>query len=245
MGFQSTVNVYQGFGVPGELNLDSPKRADPKIVNSSGRATTISNTYGNFAVVDATTGEAQMGNVIGQGAGVMTASIAGTVMTVTAVTSGVFQVGMTISGAGVTASTKIIAFGTGTGGTGTYTVDTSQTVASTAITGAGNPLVLGGIMVNPKSAQSQGTPAGGTLAPTLVIKDYSTADFAPMGDITVQVATACNIGDYVAYDVNTGALSTYAPGGSLPAGTVQLPNAIVYRYPITGSGGLTVARLTN
>lgn len=67
----------------------------------------------------------------------VTASIAGTTMTVTAVGSGTLTVGQTLSGSGVTAGTKITAFGTGTGGTGTYTVSASQTVASTTVTAAG------------------------------------------------------------------------------------------------------------
>jgi hypothetical protein len=55
-------------------------------------------------------------------------------MTVSAVSSGTIAVGQAISGSGVTASTLITALGTGTGGTGTYTVSASQTVSSTAIT---------------------------------------------------------------------------------------------------------------
>jgi hypothetical protein len=43
---------------------------------------------------------------------------------------------MYLSGTGVTAGTQIISLGTGVGGTGTYNVSASQTVASTAITGA-------------------------------------------------------------------------------------------------------------
>ena len=242
MAFQQTVNTYQGFGVPGELNLSSPSRAESLIVNSNG----IPNTYGYAATKDATTDIAQMGNAIGQGAASVTGSISGTTLTVTAVGSGVLQVGQTLSGSGVTAGTKITAFGTGTGGNGTYTVSASQTVASTTITGAGNPLVFAGLMANPKAAQSQGTTSGGTLAPTLVIPDNSQADFVTMGDVVVQVSTACNIGDNFAYNVSTGALSTYAPGASVPSGCAQVPNASVYRYPITNAGGgITVARLTN
>ena len=60
---------------------------------------------------------------------------AGTVMTVSAVTSGTIYLGMELTGTGVTAGTRITAFGTGTGGTGTYTVSASQEVASTTITG--------------------------------------------------------------------------------------------------------------
>jgi len=61
---------------------------------------------------------------------VITGSITTTTLTVTAVTSGTLYVGQTIQGAGVTVNTMITALGTGTGGTGTYTVSTSQTVAS-------------------------------------------------------------------------------------------------------------------
>ena len=64
----------------------------------------------------------------------VTGSISGTTLTVSAVTSGTVKVGATISGSGVTAGTTITALGTGTGGTGTYTVSASQTVSSTAIT---------------------------------------------------------------------------------------------------------------
>ena len=63
-----------------------------------------------------------------------TASISGTTMTVTAVGSGTIAVGQVITGTGVTAGTVITALGTGSGGTGTYTVSVSQTVASTTIT---------------------------------------------------------------------------------------------------------------
>lgn len=60
---------------------------------------------------------------------------AGTVLNVTAVTSGTIELGMQLTGTGVTAGTRITAYGTGSGGTGTYTVDTSQEVTSTTITG--------------------------------------------------------------------------------------------------------------
>jgi hypothetical protein len=61
---------------------------------------------------------------------------AGTVLNVTAVASGTIELGMQLTGTGVTAGTRITAYGTGSGGTGTYTVDTSQEVVSTTITGA-------------------------------------------------------------------------------------------------------------
>lgn len=68
--------------------------------------------------------------------GSLTGSIAGTVLTVTAITAGKIQVGQTIAGTGITAGTKITALSTGSGGVGTYIVSPAQTAASTTITTA-------------------------------------------------------------------------------------------------------------
>lgn len=64
---------------------------------------------------------------------VVTGSIAATTLTVTALSSGELAIGQVITGVGVTPGTRITAFLTGTGGTGTYTVSESQTVSSTTI----------------------------------------------------------------------------------------------------------------
>lgn len=61
--------------------------------------------------------------------------VAGTVLTVTAVASGTLAVGQTIVGAGIISGTKITALGTGTGGTGTYTVSFSQDIGSETMYG--------------------------------------------------------------------------------------------------------------
>jgi hypothetical protein len=66
---------------------------------------------------------------------IVTGAISGTTLTVSAVTSGTLYVGQTIQGTGVTALTIITALGTGTGGAGTYTISTSQTVSSTTLYG--------------------------------------------------------------------------------------------------------------
>ena len=65
-----------------------------------------------------------------------TASISGTTMTVSAVASGEILVGDPVVGAGVTIGTVVTGYLTGTGGAGTYSVNNSQTAASTTITGA-------------------------------------------------------------------------------------------------------------
>ncbi|WP_144378539.1 baseplate J/gp47 family protein [Mesorhizobium amorphae] len=64
-----------------------------------------------------------------------TGSIAGTTLTVSAVAAGTLAVGQTISdtSGALVVGTRITALGTGSGGTGTYTVSNSQTVGSEAM----------------------------------------------------------------------------------------------------------------
>lgn len=74
----------------------------------------------------------------GQIGAVFTGSISGFTLTITGLTSGAVAIGQTLVGSGITAGTKITSFNTGAGGVagavGTYTLNTSQTVGSTAIT---------------------------------------------------------------------------------------------------------------
>ena len=68
---------------------------------------------------------------------VFVGSISGTTLTVTSITSGAIALGQTLSGTGISNGTTIVAFNTGSGGNineaGTYTLNISQTVASTTI----------------------------------------------------------------------------------------------------------------
>lgn len=66
-------------------------------------------------------------------AAVVTGSIAGTTLTVSAVASGALAIGQALSGANISPGTTITGLGTGTGGTGTYNVGLSQTAASGTI----------------------------------------------------------------------------------------------------------------
>src|SRR5207247_105232 len=70
---------------------------------------------------------------IERGVEVVTGSISGTTLTVTAVTSGTLYVGEHIYGTGISAGQRITALGTGTGGVGTYTVSSAQTIASETV----------------------------------------------------------------------------------------------------------------
>jgi hypothetical protein len=60
----------------------------------------------------------------------VTATIAGTVMTVSAVGSGALAVGQFLEGVGIASGTYIASLGSGTGGTGTYNLSQSNTVGS-------------------------------------------------------------------------------------------------------------------
>lgn len=75
-------------------------------------------------------------NSIGTKTGAGTGSVSGTTLTISAVTSGSFDVGHKLTGTGFQANTYITEVLTGTGGVGTYRVSISQTVASTAVNAA-------------------------------------------------------------------------------------------------------------
>lgn len=74
----------------------------------------------------------------------------GTTLTVSAVAAGTISVGDTLAGTGVTVGTLISAFGTGSGGTGTYTIDTAHAdIAAEDMTSSGGgpyntPALTGG-----------------------------------------------------------------------------------------------------
>ena len=114
----------------------------------------------------------------GQVGSSFTGSISGTTLTIdpNSVTTGAITIGQTLTGTGVTAGTKIVAFETGAGGNvnegGTYKVSKSQTVASTTISGYyERPLTIESAFVR-VTTTSNGVPIfGGGL-------DYPVAVFA-------------------------------------------------------------------
>lgn len=106
--------------------------------------------------------------------------------------------------------------------------------------------VFAGILVNPKTYASYG-PTSGTLDPTLSLPANSQGEFLTMGTIVVALTGTAEIGDIVQYNTTTGLLSALPPGTATPtAGNAFVPNAVVWNYPVTASGGgLTAIRLTN
>lgn len=100
---------------------------------------------------------------------VFTASISGSLMSVSAVTSGTIIPGMVLTGTGILEGTQIVAYNSllspyTIGGPGIYTISRSQTVASTTVTGKGQ--TAGGtafqLQVQPNNmVQFEGNPAAG------------------------------------------------------------------------------------
>jgi hypothetical protein len=131
------------------VNTENAIRSHPTITDAGSGYT--NGTYYNVSLVGSVTGTGATANIVvaggvvtsvtmvNKGSGyslgdsltqeiaVVTGEVDGTVMTVTAVTSGILYVGQYVTGAGITAGTRISAFSSGSGGIGTYIVDLSST----------------------------------------------------------------------------------------------------------------------
>lgn len=145
----SALSLSQLRAISGTVSLD----IDGQAITSGAINLSAVTSFSNAATVIQT--------ALGHNAAAVTGAISGTTLTVSAVASGALAVGQVIAGSGVTAGTKIIALGTGTGGTGTYTVDTAQTVASGSLT-AGQTTVTfdstsGAFVVHGGTASGSGT----------------------------------------------------------------------------------------
>lgn len=95
-------------------------------------------------------------------------SIAGNVLTITSITAGAVTQGMTLTGAGITPGTTIVAFESGAGGNvneaGTYLVSKYQTAASTTINAYyERPLTIESAFVRVATMQGGSSVAGGYL----------------------------------------------------------------------------------
>lgn len=88
--------------------------------------------YGFPQVGQAVLGAGLTGNAVIQSffEGYFAGHTTGTTLVVAFVVEGLLAVGQTLYGAGIAAGTRITAFGTGTGGAGTYVISISQTVPS-------------------------------------------------------------------------------------------------------------------
>jgi hypothetical protein len=145
-----------------------------------------------------------------------TSGVAGTILNITTMTVGTIQLGMNISNASALANTTIIAFLTGTGTTGTYTVGKSQAVgqvSNTAFFTAKTGGVITALDYNYIQAIANtvsGTPSGTTGYNQTVLSSQIP------GSITAITATQWN-------NLRTDILNAYLHQGSiglLPSPTV-------------------------
>src|SRR5690348_16189630 len=132
-----------------------------------------------------------------------------------------------------------------------FTKSNSTGIATQGGTITNGSVVFGGIAVNSKIEPLFGSSATNPLAANETLQPNSQVALMTMGSCLVSIGNAFNIGDLVSYNTTTGAITSYAPGGSPPGGSVQMPNAVVYGVPSQGglsnsaAAGLAIVRLTN
>jgi hypothetical protein len=150
---------------------------------------------------------------------IFTGSTSGTTLTVSAVSSGTLHAGMTITNSVLTSKTVITALGTGTGGSGTYTISNAQTVPSTAAQFTGQ---IAGTVLS-VTAVSSGTVTNG---------DYVTGSGVATPTTITAVNTFASTGSSIA--VTTGVLTI----GTLSSGTISVGQVL------TGTGVPAGTRIT-
>lgn len=102
-----------------------------------------------------------------------------------------------------------------------------------------------GILANPKVYATAGTAAGGALAPTLTLPNYTEVECVEMcAGIYVNLTSTDNdIGNDVHFVQATGALVSVAPGVAPSVGNSVIPGAVVVRRDTTAAG-LAIISLT-
>ncbi len=166
-----------------------------------------------------------------------------TTLTVASISSGRIYVGMLIgtpANPGVTPGTFITALGSGLGGTGTYTISVSQSIAgSTAITAPNIPApAFSGTATCSTTTMTVATVVSGEV---YVGMPVNAASGFPAG--TVVTAFGSGVGGTGTYTINTS--QTVSPAVAITDTANRLiPNAIVSHFDVT-QAGLAVISLTN
>ena len=168
---------------------------------------------------------------------IFTGSISTTTLTVTSVQSGTIAVGQAIFGQGMAQNTVITALGTGSGGTGTYTVSDSQTVASTTINSVAAPAIVTGAISGTTltvSAVTSGTlKIGQTIEGSGVTDGTIITEFGSGsgGAGTYTVSASQTVSSTTIYAINWTVLPS-TDGAFEGGGTVDISdNYFVYNKP--------------
>lgn len=179
-------------------------------------------------------------------AAVFTGSTSGTTLTVTSVSSGTIAIGQSLYGIGILPETVITALGSGSGGTGTYTINRSQTVASTSLSSAtvgarvtatiaGTTMTVSAVAAGALHIGQTIQGAGVTLG--TIITAFGTGS-GGIGTYTLSVASTVAVG-VTMYAINFSVLPS-TDGAFSGANTVDvIDNYIVYNNPTTQQWGST------
>ena len=171
--------VTYTFGVPANRALIAP------VTGTTITVTDVTpsqyNSVNPFPVVSSTEGSLQA---------VVTGSISGTVLTVTSISYGTVQVGMSVSGTGVTAGTTIVSLGTGSGGLGTYNVNPSQSASSTTLTLDGNLSSI--VVASTATGGTYGATVTGSISGTVLTVSSVTSGTIVAGMLINGVGVAAN-----------------------------------------------------
>ena len=180
-------------------------------------------------------------------AAVFTGSISGTTLTVTAITNGTIAISQALFGVGVTQATVITALGTGTGGVGTYTINQSQSVASTQMNSATVGAVVTGAISGTTltvSAVTSGTlVVGQTIqGSTVTAQTIITALGTGTGGVgTYTVNNSQTVTSRALYGLNWSVLPS-TDGAFTSASAVDIvDNYFVYNRPDTQQFGASAA----
>ena len=164
-------------------------------------------------------------------------SMSTTTLSVTAVTSGTLAVGQQIFGLGVAGETVITAFGTGSGGIGNYTISTSQTVVSEAMSGAAAGAIITATIGGSLSGVAITGLAGQfscTAAPiTLVIGQALTISGTYGGTGSISGYTNPTTYYIIATNGSTTFTLSATAGGTAITTTVGTPTGLSYKYAPT------------
>jgi hypothetical protein len=179
-------------------------------------------------------------------AAVFTGSTSGTTLTVTTVSSGTIAINQSLYGIGILPETVITALGTGTGGTGTYTINRSQTVASgtlnSATVGAVVTATIAGTTMTVSAVASGELHVGQTVQGVGVTLDTIITALGTgtggVGTYTLSVASTVAVG-VTMFGINFSVLPS-SDGAFSGANTVDvIDNYIVYNNPTTQEWGST------
>jgi Baseplate J-like protein len=145
-GWDTAISAVDGvLGNDVETRVDFEYRRQQSVaLNAQGSIESVRGAVLNVSgVLDAYATE----NVLDvQSGAVVTGAISGATLTVSAVAAGTIATGQIVTGTGVAQGTTITAFVSGSGGTGTYTVDISQSVGSETL-----HCSVGGFLLAPHS----------------------------------------------------------------------------------------------